>query len=399
MGKTDPSDNAINKPKLLVIDDEPDICEFVCFAAESAGYETLSFTRADQVQDIYSDDINVIALDLAMPGTDGIEFIRYLAEKESRAGLILMSGLDIGVLHSAQEIAEGRGLVVLGCLTKPISIDDLDNILTNLRIPEKRRKLNGAGILLSLEELQAAIDKREIVPFFQPRIRFATRQVVGAEALARWRHPEKGMISPAVFIPLFEKNNLIGELTMLMLEQSLDQCTAWLREDIRIGISVNMSASVLHELDFPDRLMRQVSKNGLDPSQLTIEVTESALFGELIKSLDILTRLRMKGFLLSIDDFGTGYSSMMQLKTVPFSELKIDQSFVKHAETDRKDRDICAATIELGKKLGMTVVAEGIETEAVWNLLKEAGCDEGQGYYMGRPMPADEFVHWFRAWK
>ena len=182
---------------------------------------------------------------------------------------------------------------------------------------------------------------------------------------------------------------------MLMLDQVLKQSGDWLRAGIQLEISVNMSPRVMNELDFPDRLMEQVKENNLNPAQIIIEVTESALFEELSMALDILTRLRLKGFRLSIDDFGTGYSSMQQLKKAPFTELKIDQLFVKHADTDKEARSICESTIELGHKLGMTVTAEGIESQGVWDLLKKLGCDEGQGYFMGYPMPASEFRNWY----
>lgn len=390
--------NNKQKRKLLVMDDEPDICDFVAYVGRRAGYETLVYSQMDDFQTLGIDGIDVIVLDLFMPGKDGVEIIRAMADNNSQAAIILMSGHDAGVLHSAREIAVERGLNVIGSLSKPISFDELLALLLDIKLPEKTPVTLKQTLPLPQQELVRAIEKQEIIPFFQPKIRLATAKVTGVEALARWQHPDRGLISPALFIPLFEQHDLITDLTYLMLQQSLEQCRAWNMSGQRLQVSINMSPGVLNDLEFPDQLMKQVTKNTLDPSQVIIEVTETAVFAELVDSLDILTRLRLKGFHLSIDDYGTGYSSMQQLMRVPFSELKIDQSFVKHVDTDEEARSICESTIELGHKLDMTVIAEGIETRAVWDLLLDAGCDDGQGYYIGKPMPADEFNHWLDEW-
>ena len=248
--------------------------------------------------------------------------------------------------------------------------------------------------------MEEAIKKQHIVPFFQPKVDLHTREVIGVESLARWIHPEKGIVPPDQFIALSEKENLIHDLTFLMLDKSLKQCAQWLKSGKRLYVAVNMSPQVLTDLNFPDWLFAEIRKYELDPSQIIIEVTESSIFNELNDSLDILTRLRLKGFKLSIDDYGTGYSSMKQLKSVPFTELKIDQSFVEDADTDSDACIICKSTIELGHKLNMSVIAEGIETESVFNLLKESGCNEGQGYFIAKPMAAIDFDRWIgNDWK
>lgn len=380
---------------MIVVDDEPAICGLVSRVANSMGYESLSVDHSEQFADFYSDRVNVVVMDLCMPGVDGIELIRYLAQRKSKAAIVLMSGLDESILKSAHEVAVSRGLNVLGSRSKPFSTNDLRTLLSTVNTVATRPVLQNDEVSLTLGDLQQAIDKREIFPFYQPKLWMDSGKTIGVEALARWLHPAKGMISPGVFVPLFESHNLIKEMTMLMLEQVLKQSGDWLRLGIRLDIAVNMSPRVMNELTFPDRLMDQVKENSLSPAQIIIEVTESALFEELSMALDILTRLRLKGFRLSIDDFGTGYSSMQQLKKAPFTELKIDQLFVKHADTDKEARSICESTIELGHKLGMNVTAEGIESQAVWDLLRELGCDEGQGYFMGYPMPADEFRNWY----
>ena len=386
--------------KLLVVDDEADICDFVCYVAENIGFDTHSITNADEFESIDIRELSIIVLDLSMPGVDGIELIRSLAEKKYTASIILMSGMDSSVLHSARNIAEGRGLKVIKCLQKPVSIKVLEAALLESSNNVGVKDLKSQLVLPTKEELQQAIKQLHIVPFFQPKVDLQTREVIGVEALARWIHPEKGIIPPDHFIDLAEQNNLIHDLTFLMLDKSLKQCSQWLHSGKRLYVAINMSPQVLTDLNFPDWLFSEIRKYELDPSQVIIEVTESCLFNELNDSLDILTRLRLKGFKLSIDDYGTGYSSMKQLKSVPFTELKIDQSFVKEADTDSEARIICESTVELGHKLNMSVIAEGIETERVFNLLKELGCNEGQGYFIAKPLAADDFDQWIgKDWK
>ncbi len=380
--------------KLLVIDNEADICAFISHVARKVGYEAASIAGLSTIEELVIDDINIIVLDLLMPGVDGIEILRRLADLKSQIKIILISGHDAGVLHSAREIAVERGLNIVGHLAKPVSYDALQTMLTDARAATSKAPVQGQSKIFTREELQQAIDDREIVVFFQPMFSFASAAVIGVEALARWQHPQRGLISPALFIPLFEEHKLIRALTWLMLEQSLEYCAAWNRSDRRLQVAVNFSPMVLNDLQFPEQLAKTIANYDVDSSQITLEVTENAIFAELADALDILTRCRLKGFRLSIDDFGTGYSTMQQLMRVPYTEVKIDQSFVKHADSDAEAWSICESTIELGHKLGMNVIAEGIETKNVYRLLDKAGCNEGQGYYMSRPMPAQDFDLW-----
>lgn len=397
----DKGHNPVFRPKLLVVDDEPDICEFIGFVAREIGFDTTLVDDAHQFPLAYSKDQNVIVLDLSMPGFDGIELIRFLADNRSEAAIILISGFDSGVLNSAKELAVSQGLSVAGTLSKPVSIDKLERLLLEIPAQKKSQRYNSKGTeeLPSTEELKDAITNKDVFVHFQPKINISSRTLAGSEALARWRHPVKGMIPPSMFVPLSEDFGLINDLTALIIEDTLEHLGRWKTGGVNIKASINMSAKTLVDLDFPDNLLACVRKHDLDPSQVVIEITESSVMGELKKSLDILTRLRMKGFHLSIDDFGTGYSSMQQLKRVPFSELKVDQSFVSHAIDDQKNLSIVETTINLGHRLGMIVVAEGVEDEKTWDLLAELGCDQAQGYLMGRPMPGGDFMSWLKEWE
>ena len=386
------------KPKLLVVDDEIAICNAICTFAERVGYEAVYIVHGKDIENLYSNEITVIILDLFLADMDGIEMLRFLADKGCKAAIILISGGDLSVLHSARVLAEERGLNVFETVNKPFTRDEIQNLLARVRVPEIRQdiKEGKAKSTLLLQELRRAISEREIYPYFQPKVRIDTGKVVGFEALARWQHPSKGMISPGEFIPFAEENNLINDLTMLIVDQTFAESASRLYAENNLEISLNISAQLLNDLNFPERLIKKAEDYNIDPSRIILEITESALADEMAKSLDILIRLRMKGFLLSIDDFGTGYSSMLQLHRVPFSELKIDQSFVKNMVTDEDDHAICEGAIDLGHKLGMTVIAEGIETKAMWNSLKKLYCDLGQGYYFGKPMPPVECEAWYK---
>lgn len=387
----------VSKPTLLVVDDEPDIGEFVQTVAEKIGFNAVATDCPETFKQLYDNDFQVVVIDLIMPGVDGVELIRFLADEGCQASIVLISGFDASVMNAAQTLATAQGLKVIGSLAKPFKYRDLAALIGE--IPQLTAKPDSdSKTPPSEEELRAAISGGELVVYYQPKVLIAPRSLVGVEALVRWQNPRLGFLAPNAFIPLAEESGLIDELTTIVLEQALGQCRDWLAAGIRTKVSVNMSSRTLTSLDIPERIVALVERYRLETSQLVLEVTETALLEKLVSSLDILTRLRMKGIQLSIDDFGTGYSSLQQLQRVPFTELKIDRSFLRDVDTDKDSSVIVEIMIELGHKLGMTVVAEGIETAAVWNLVAELGCDEAQGYFIGKPMPGAELAAWLRKW-
>ena len=387
-------------PRLLVVDDEKDIGEFISFVATNAGYAVTSIDDPHNFIDEYSDDLCVIVMDLSMPGIDGVELIRHLASVDSKAGIILMSGFDSGVLHSAKELADSRGLNILGTLEKPISISSLELILKRQDdVDEPCFESKSISHSVTADELAQAIKKSELVNYYQPKVDMASHFMVSMESLVRWNHPEKGLIMPDDFIPLAEDNGLINDLTYLVLDQALADCSELKSKGIIIQVAVNISAKTLTDLDFPDQLQDKLMMHKLDPSQLIIEVTESAISEDFSHALDILTRIRMKGIHLSIDDFGTGYSSIQMLHRAPFDELKVDRSFVSYIENDKDAAIIAEASIGLSKKLNMKVVAEGVESQELWDALLKMGCDEAQGYFISPAIPADEIPGWLLHWE
>ncbi len=384
----------MDKPKLIVIDDEIDLAGFVADVAQQQNFEVEKFNSGLDFINEYSKQADVIVLDIMMPDVDGIQLIRFLAGIDCNAKIILISGFDSNVLHSALKLAEEQGLNIVGCLNKPFRYNDLKALFDKLVITPKIILSQELIKTVTVEELKKAIFSNELVTYYQPQIMLQGESNLSVEALVRWQHPVFGLISPKHFIPLAEEYDLINDLTWVVLNQVLTQCVLWHQQGIDVQVAINMSAKTLQDLRLPEKLGDLVLQYNLKTSQIVLEVTETALMQELIKSLEILTRLRLKGFRLSIDDFGTGYSSLVQLNRIPFSELKIDQSFVANMENEREAFAIVETVIVLGNKLGMNIVAEGIETQASLEILKKLGCNIGQGFLISRPLPTDEITAW-----
>jgi len=331
-----------------------------------------------------------------MPKMDGIEVIRELSKNGSKASLILMSGYDVGVLRSAEKLAHAYELEIMTSINKPIQLDELMMALISHRktLGSKPQPPDQNIYVPTPEDLEAAIDADQLVLHYQPQIDLKSGEIIAAEALVRWMHPEHGMLFPDSFIPLAETSGLMGKLTSTVLDIAITRVSHQQSFNCQVPISVNVSATNISSLGLPEELKDKIRIFKLDPSLLTIEITESALMGELVTSLDILTRIRMKGFALSIDDFGTGFSSLSQLHRVPFNELKVDKSFVMEMDTDREAKAIVKTCIMLGHELNMRVVAEGVESETTLTMLKEMGCDIAQGYYITRPLSEENFQTW-----
>jgi diguanylate cyclase (GGDEF)-like protein len=247
-------------------------------------------------------------------------------------------------------------------------------------------------------ELRRVLEAGELHVHFQPKADVRTGEVLGAEALVRWHHPTEGPIPPDEFIPIAERTGMIHALTAQVLTKSLAQCAAWRRSGRRIDVAVNVSASSLVNLDFPDEVRRLLQAANVAPSSLTLEITESSIMADPTRSLRVLSGLSAMGVELAIDDFGTGYSSLSQLKQMPVDELKIDRSFIMDMISDDDDATIVRSTIDLGHNLGLRVVAEGVEDRETWRRLRALGCDVIQGYYLGRPMESVSFERWLSEW-
>ncbi len=340
--------------------------------------------------------IDVIVTDLNMPRMDGIELIRHAGDMGIGAAFIVVSEQERSLVASVARMASAYGVRVLDSIQKPVTAAKLRTALEGYRPPQGAGRTAEAASAFTVAEIEAGIDAGEFEPFFQPKAELATGIVRGAEALARWRHPRFGVLPPATFIEILEGSGRIDALTLMILDQSARCCREWRDNGIDAGLSVNISLVSLTEVALADRLTAVVTAAGLHPRDVTLEVTETAAATHIGRVLENLSRLRMKGFGLSIDDFGTGYASMQQLARMPFTELKIDQSFIRNSPSDPSSLAVLESSLEIAGKLGIEAVAEGVETREEVQLLRQLGCRVAQGFFFGKPLPADDFLRALR---
>jgi EAL domain-containing protein (putative c-di-GMP-specific phosphodiesterase class I) len=341
---------------------------------------------------------DVIVVDLDMPGMDGIEFIGHVAQKKLARAVVVASALDPALLNTVQTMARAYGLRVLGCVEKPMTAPKLADVLAGFDVlPD----VDEADTVVEINAADVAdgLARDEFLPFFQPQVTFSNGLVVGVEALARWRRSDGSIVRPAQFIPVVEKEKQIDRLTDRILEKACAWKSRWERLGISLKISVNVSMLNLADVSAADRFQHIVRSHGVDPREVVLEITESSVMGEAAHALNVLARLRLKGFGLSVDDFGTGYSSLSQLSQIPFTELKIDQSFVTGAANQPRKRAVVEASLELARKLNLNVVAEGVESIEEWQMLAELGCTYAQGYLISRPVPGDQLADVIARWR
>lgn len=388
--------------KILLIDDDPFALKLLARQLSNLGFaDPLQFLRADDALaalNAEARDTELVFCDLQMPETDGIEFVRRLADIGFGGGVVLVSGEDGRIVSAAEKLAKAYALDVLGTLCKPVSPERLHKLLAEhsydaVAAPQAPLKTYTA------RQLQLGIEAGQLLNYYQPKVDLATGALVGVETLVRWRHPEDGLVYPDQFIGIAEQHGLIHALTFQVLTMALRQAGTWHADGWRLHLAVNISMDNLVALDFPDMVAREAMAAGLPLSQLTLEVTESRLIQDKLASLDVLTRLRLKGIGLSIDDFGTGHSSLAQLRDIPFTELKVDRGFVHGASADVYLRAILEGCLGMAQLLAIDTVAEGVECSDDWELLRASGCQVAQGDFVGKPMPAAELAGWMADWE
>lgn len=344
----------------------------------------------------------------------GDEFAILLPGADSSVGLsvagTVLSTLEMPIQIDSHyvDISAAAGIA-----TYPDHAEDEAQLLSHAELAMQTSKSKRAGAVVfdhSMDidsqdnlsfasELKAAIANNELVFYVQPKLDLISNQVRSVEALIRWKHPEKGFLYPDQFIPFAEQSGYIRDISLWMLGEAARYGALWNADNVRLPIAINLSTRDLIDQDLPNKINSLLVLHNVDVAAISIEITESSIMDDPVRAEITLERLSAMGIPLSIDDFGTGYSSLAYLKRLPVDELKIDKSFVLKMEQDENDRKIVKSTIDLGHNLGLKVVAEGIENLAVWDLLKGMGCDFGQGYYMSKPMPADDFIPWLLQWR
>lgn len=375
------------REKLLVIDDDVAIAALIHTLGEQAGYVVDVLPESRQIQDPASvAGADVIVLDLQMPGLDGVQVLRVLAERKTRAGIVIVSGADQRTRAGAELYGRQLGLKILAAVAKPFEPEELVETLRSAR---------AAVAPLTRRDLERAIDHDELFLVYQPTVRRGAGQKWQPdtlEALVRWDHPDRGVLGPEHFLAMGEASGLIRPITDYVIQRGLEQLKAWQSSRAELGMRLNLSATLLTDTGFPDRLASLIEELEIDPRRVTLEISETAMLDRDPITFDILTRIRLKNVNLAIDDFGIGYSSLTQLFRMPFSEMKIDRSLLADLPGSKEATIMVKALVNLARDLGLSVCAEGVESEGVLNLLAEFGCDSAQGYFISHPIRSMEVL-------
>jgi diguanylate cyclase (GGDEF)-like protein len=320
----------------------------------------------------------------------GRRLLRSLEQPILLDGLEVEVGGSLGIALAPAHASDTAALLKRA----DMAMYDAKTTARRLRVFEPELDTDNPRRLTLVSELRAALQHGDLVVHVQPQTRLASGEVAGVEALARWQHPTLGNVSPDEFIPVAERSGLIGPLTTRVLDATLAGWAQWRAAGHDLSVAVNLSARSLHDPDLVEEVARLLQRHGVPASRLTLEVTESAVMADPARAVALLHRLRDLGVRLSVDDFGTGYSSLSYLKRLPVHEVKIDRSFVTSLGDDAEDLPIVRAIVDLGRHMGLEVVAEGVEDAPTMELLDSIGCDLGQGWHLGRPMPLDGLLPW-----
>ncbi|NEW93932.1 EAL domain-containing response regulator [Rhodopseudomonas sp. BR0M22] len=392
------SDPAID---VLVVDDDPLQGAIISGVCIKLGYRPHFAASYQEAADrLAADRYDYVTIDLSLGDHDGIELLRLIADHDTKPRrIIVISGCDQRILNATVRMAHAVGMLDTVSLPKPIDLTLLRSALSTL--PESaalRRRSDAGAACITTADLSRGIDNGEVYAAFQPKIDLASGKVIGCEALARWDSPTFGAVGPDLFIPLAEQGGLIKAITFSMLRDAMRFAAAFIATEPRFVVAVNLSASLLSDTSLPEEIEHLLAEIGVPARALMVEITETTAMADVGRAMDVLLRLRLKGVGISMDDFGTGYSSLSALARMPFSELKIDRSFVKDCLTDADMWKIVSSSVAIAHQYNMKVVAEGIEDTATWRALDALGCDIGQGYEFSRALPQDAFVDWYRGW-
>ena len=345
---------------------------------------------------------DIVISDLDMEGMDGLEFIRHVVSSGS-TGLILCSAQDDSVLSSADWMARAYKAPLLGVLRKPLDASILANLVARVNgnytvfsdiLPDRGSEERPGQ--RALDDIQDALHTNQFVPFYQPKVSLTTGELVGAEILARWDHPELGIRTPVQFVDLMERGEMIEALTFTILEQACRHSKAWNNVGLGVPLAINVSPMTLGQPYAASRLLERIMMADIPRSLFTIEITEKAFTNDTASLLENVLRLRMQGCGISVDDFGTGYSSLQQLNRIPVTELKLDRSFVRRMAKNSKALSIVTSMIDLAQRLKLKTVAEGIDNDDQRRMLTQLGCNVGQGYLFARPMSESQFSTWMK---
>ncbi len=387
-----------DRRRVLIFDDDPVFCRSVVQMSQHFGLSVkYALTPGEFFSEVEIWKPTYIILDLIMPDMDGVEVLVQLAAGDCKSRIILSSGVGTRVLKAAERSALEHGLQIVGVLSKPFTLDAFSAVFgcedQPQTLPKSQKLADPSEDTITEGEIQDAIREGQFFVVFQPKVDCLTTTLRGFETLVRWDHPQKGIVMPDQFIRKAERLDLIGPMTDLIVDLTLN----WFHRSIGnsgLTVSINISAKTLGDWPFVDKLLSLCRKSDVSPSSVILEITETAAMDDQLIALDMFTRLRMKGFHVSIDDFGTGNSSLALLARLPFSEIKVDKSFAINASKSEESKAIIRSTVDLSHSLDLTVVTEGVEDQETLEFLRDIRCDQAQGYYIARPMKGDRVLDW-----
>ena len=388
--------------KVLVVDDDESILDQVKLYFDELGVKNYQFessatsAMSNMVQQQQSYDL--VMTDLNMPKVDGITFMRFLSKVDFNGVLMIISGEDDRLLNSVVKLANAQRLNIVGVLHKPFNLDEMRQMLDQVNVVTDEADNVSGDQTLTEDEIKEGLSRGRLELYFQPKVSVCNMSVSSFEVLSRWRGEAGEVLGPHLFIPVAEQSELINDLTDQVFIKTVQQVADWREQGLICSVAVNFSMISLERISLPDTLSAICSDHDVSPEYITIEVTETSIMNQEAIALDVITRLHLKGFKLSIDDFGTGYSSFEQLNKLPFSEIKIDRAFVNGAAGSFSSRAILESSIDIGKKMGISIVSEGLENEQDFELLKKLGTDYVQGYLFSRPIPAALVLQWVEVW-
>ena len=348
-------------------------------------------------QDTYSPAVNIAIVDIALGGMDGLELIRNLAAMNCRSRVIMSGALENNLLFTIETMAQAYGLELLGTLGKPVKDQCLRELIQHYA-PPAPPSVREPSPTFSFAQVGEGLQARQFEPYFQPKIALETGHIKGLEVFARWAHPEHGVLGPSAFIDALEQNNRIDFLDWCMIEKSVERCRQFQDASLPVEMSLNVAPETLAHPAFMQQITACVQRHGVLPMYLTFEMPESSVLTNDPSFLERLVRLRMAGYGLAIDDYGTGRSNLQLLARVPFTELKIDRSFVDGASRRRALGTVLSSCLGLAKSLDRESCAVGVETRQDWDFLQGLGCTYAQGYHIARPMRAEAFPGWVKDW-
>jgi EAL domain-containing protein (putative c-di-GMP-specific phosphodiesterase class I) len=374
--------------RLLVIDDEPLMASVVGKAARSLGFDVITTDDpSDLRKHLRAWRPTAIVLDLMMPGLDGFEMLGILKEEGSNARILIVSGSDLPVIEAARDLATRNGLPIVGILAKPFEMDDLKGLLRAALSDSER---------VNVATLRHALVNGELHLEYQPQVDLRTQHPTGVEALLRWRHPRFGLVPPSAFLPLVEQQDLVAAMAIWVIGAALAQKHRWRSQGLDLDMAINLSARDFATTDIGSAIESACAEHAMEVDGITLEITESAATVNPERIAAVVRRL--PGIRLSLDDLGSGYSSLLQLRQLPFSEVKIDQYFVKDCTASKENMIVVRAIVDLAHQLGHRVVAEGVESAEILQALIDAKCDGAQGYWLSPALPGDRVPPWAAAW-